>query len=172
MVRGASWRAPPPFSSLGSLYSPCSPSPFSSTPHPQLSTILRRPRFVAWLGLDCDEKRCPGDWVNGTIWVVDEDMNQYSTFSGATLTLIQAMLGDFEQDPIAQGGNLTGRTMMTVYLIITTVTLLNLLVAVVNKVYSETEENGNEVCHSIALLTRYTTIAPFLPPTRRKPIPP
>ena len=36
---------------------------------------------------------------------------------------------------------------MTVYLIITTVTLLNLLVAVVNKVYAETMETGNEGKH-------------------------
>ena len=56
----------------------------------------------------------------------------------------QATLGDFDQDPIKLGGNLTGRFTMTVYLIITTVTLLNLLVAVVNQVYQETEENGNE----------------------------
>ena len=34
--------------------------------------------------------------------------------------------------------------MMTIYLIITTVTLLNLLVAVVNKVYAATMETGNE----------------------------
>ncbi|CAM9146049.1 unnamed protein product [Discosporangium mesarthrocarpum] len=72
----------------------------------------------------------------------DDDLNAFSTFEDAVLTLFGAMLGDY--DLRGFGGSMygnVGTALMVVYLALVTIMLLNLLIAVLSTAHATVDKN-------------------------------
>lgn len=77
------------------------------------------------------------------VWFTNESYGAdgaFDNWGGATVLLMEGMLGDFDTDTVSGGSQVMGRLIYAVYLVFMNLMILNILIAVVNEVYDKQHE--------------------------------